>query len=273
MLDEQTLNATLTEWIPAASDLAHRALGELLPPEGSTVSSLAATVALPLLAALIGTLIGQWRPLGLKGHSHLQHLTAGILFSVVAVEILPEVIHRQTPFHLTLGFAAGVALMMSLAALSHRFQNEGGRADWPLTLMAGTAIDLFLDGVILVLTSEAVSTAGQTLSLALTIEMLTVSLSLSGTFKRRRLPRGTAFVASSGVLSTLGFGAVAGHWILPALPPESRDLVLSFGLAALLFLVTEELLVEPHREVDAPLSTLFFFSGFLAFLLLGQQHG
>jgi ZIP family zinc transporter len=48
------------------------------------------------------------------------------------------------------------------------------------------------------------------------------------------------------------------------------EIVLSFGLAALLFLVTEELLIEAHEETETPLLTLSFFVGFLLFLLLGM---
>ena len=47
------------------------------------------------------------------------------------------------------------------------------------------------------------------------------------------------------------------------------EIVLSFGLAALLFLVTEGLLTEAHEETEIPLLTLSFFVGFLLFLLLG----
>ena len=229
-------------------------------------------VALPLIAALLGTLMGHTRPLGVRGHSHLQHLTAGILFSVVAVEILPEVIHRQTPVQLTLGFAAGVAVMLLMARLSHDVGHQDGRRAWPLTLMLGTAIDLLLDGLILSLTYDAVVTAGRTLSLALAVELLTVSLTLAGTLRRRRIGWLPSFLAAGMIQSCLALGAFGGAFLLPLLPDPSRDVILSFGLAALLFLVTEELLVEPHRETDAPLSTVFFFLGFLVFLLIGQQH-
>jgi ZIP family zinc transporter len=43
-------------------------------------------------------------------------------------------------------------------------------------------------------------------------------------------------------------GSVVGMTVLPLLPDTAIDLILSFGLAALLFLVTEELLVEAHRK-------------------------
>ena len=44
--------------------------------------------------------------------------------------------------------------------------------------------------------------------------------------------------------------------------------MLAFGVAALLYLVTEELLVEAHETEDTPLATATFFAGFLALLLL-----
>lgn len=46
--------------------------------------------------------------------------------------------------------------------------------------------------------------------------------------------------------------------------------MLSFGLAALFFLVTEELLTEAHEETETLLLTSAFFVGFLLFLLLGM---
>ncbi len=46
------------------------------------------------------------------------------------------------------------------------------------------------------------------------------------------------------------------------------ELALSLGLAAHLFLVTEELLTEAHEEAETPLLTTSFFGDFLLFLLL-----
>jgi ZIP family zinc transporter len=44
--------------------------------------------------------------------------------------------------------------------------------------------------------------------------------------------------------------------------------VLGFATAALLYLVTEELLVEAHETTETPLLTAAFFIGFIAFLTL-----
>ena len=45
--------------------------------------------------------------------------------------------------------------------------------------------------------------------------------------------------------------------------------ILRFGVAALLYLVTEGLLTEAHKVEDTPLVTAMFFLGFLLPLLLG----
>lgn len=44
--------------------------------------------------------------------------------------------------------------------------------------------------------------------------------------------------------------------------------VLAFGLAALLYLVTEELLVEAHEVRENRVTTSMFFAGFLLLLMI-----
>lgn len=55
-----------------------------------------------------------------------------------------------------------------------------------------------------------------------------------------------------------------------ALPEHARLGMLTFGLMALLFLVTEELLVEAHEVEERSWVTALFFAGFLGLLLLDE---
>lgn len=48
------------------------------------------------------------------------------------------------------------------------------------------------------------------------------------------------------------------------------EVVLSFGAAALLYLVTAELLREAHEERESTSATAMFFVGFLVFLVVGM---
>ena len=62
----------------------------------------------------------------------------------------------------------------------------------------------------------------------------------------------------------LGF-AVLGSVLLTGASPAVLAGTLSFSLAALLYLMTEELLMEAHEVEDKSIATLVLFGGFLAF--------
>jgi ZIP family zinc transporter len=57
------------------------------------------------------------------------------------------------------------------------------------------------------------------------------------------------------------------------MPAPVQGGFLAFGLIALLYLVTEELLVEAHESEDRPWVTAMFFVGFLLLLLLDELVG
>jgi ZIP family zinc transporter len=63
-------------------------------------------------------------------------------------------------------------------------------------------------------------------------------------------------------------GALIGGTLLAGLAGPWLEGVLAFGAAALLYLVTEELLVEAHELPDTPLMTACFFVGFLVIFLI-----
>jgi ZIP family zinc transporter len=75
---------------------------------------------------------------------------------------------------------------------------------------------------------------------------------------RKRIVGATAWLAA-----LLLAGASAGTAILSGVSGAVLDAVSSFGMAAILYLVTEELLVEAHEVEETPLLTGTFFAGFL----------
>jgi ZIP family zinc transporter len=52
--------------------------------------------------------------------------------------------------------------------------------------------------------------------------------------------------------------------------PPLMAAILGFGVSALLYLVTEELLLEAHDTPDTPLITATFFLGFLIPIVLAH---
>ena len=79
-----------------------------------------------------------------------------------------------------------------------------------------------------------------------------------------------AVVAGLAVLLPIGaaVGIPVSH-----LPNFWLAAFFSFGLVALLYLVTEELLVEAHSVPERPWVTSLFFVGFLLILLLDEISG
>jgi ZIP family zinc transporter len=228
----------------------------------------------PVVAAIVGATVAAFRRPGPGMRSHLQHLAAGVVFSVVAVEILPDVIHRQHPWLLVVGFSLGVAMMLGLEWFAAR--SEGGEAGSSpsgahAALFASLGIDVFLDGLLIAISFNAGAKTGELLTVALAVELLSTGLALSATLGGSGMKPGRIVATSAAIFSLIVAGAAVGAWFAPYFAGPLLDLVLAFGLAALLFLVTEQLLVEAHKEPETPLSTALFFIGFLAFLLLGME--
>jgi ZIP family zinc transporter len=62
--------------------------------------------------------------------------------------------------------------------------------------------------------------------------------------------------------------AAIGAGMLDGLRGAGLKVTLTFGCAALLYLVTEELLVEAHEVPETALSTAMFFADFLLLLVI-----
>jgi ZIP family zinc transporter len=188
-----------------------------------------------------------------------------VVFAAAAAEILPQVMHDASPAATLIGGAAGVVVMLGLKSLE-------GRIRGPVALIGAIGTDLLIDGLVLGLAFIAGEKAGLLLTIALTLEVLflgvTVTEELGATIRSK--VRVVAITVALGLLKPLG--------TLVALPvatfqPHVIAGFLSFGLIALLYLVTEELLVEAHEKPDSPLISAMFFVGFLALLLIEEMIG
>lgn len=219
----------------------------------------------PLIAVLVGAIVAVLRPPGPALSSAIQHLAAGVVFAAAAAEILPQVVHGGSPAATLIGGAAGVVAMLSLKTLEDRFEG-------PLGMLGAVGTDILIDGLVLGLAFIAGAKAGLLLTIALTLEILflgvTVTEELGATVRSK-----IKIVAITGGLGLLlPLGVVLATPVV-SFPPAVIDGFLSFGLIALLYLVTEELLIEAHAKPDSPLISAMFFVGFLGLLLLEELMG
>ena len=95
------------------------------------------------------------------------------------------------------------------------------------------------------------------------------SSALGGPVARALITGPAATVATTSGLSVLVvIGGLLGASTLSSLGGSALSLVVATATAALLYLVTEELLTEAHATEDTRLLTATFFTGFLLVLVL-----
>ncbi len=226
---------------------------------------------LPVTAAVMGAVIAVFRPPTPIIRSHIQHLAAGVVFAVVAVELLPDITsHRKAYIQVAIGFLLGVGVMLALKTASHKLESRGD--EFPIGLLVGVGIDILLDGFLIGISFSAGVEEGILLTIALTLELLSLGLAVAAELGQVEKKRGKVILITTLLFLIIVVGAGLGSILVQYLSVAVLEIVLSFGLAALLYLVTEELLVEAHKEPETPLATGMFFVGFLVFLLFGMME-
>jgi ZIP family zinc transporter len=231
-------------------------------------------MAIPALVALGGGVLASvWSP-SQQARSLIQHFAAGVVLAALAVELLPEIGREHAPGLVLIGcFALGSLFMYGLKLwtmrLEHRAALSGAAEGISTGLLLATFIDVATDGFIIGAGFAAGGETGTILALGLSVELLFLGLALASA-----ATAGWRIIAISGALGgTVLTFALIGNVLLTGASHAVIGGALAFSAAALLYLVTEELLMEAHEVEEKPISTLVLFGGFLAFWsiqLLGQ---
>ena len=247
----------------------------------------------PIGATAIGAILATWAPPGPRVRSLVQHFAAGVVFSVVAVELLPDVVRGGAIPPVSVGFACGVAVMLLLRRLTEGAEGDesapvasvrvssSARAlpeqvaqavldKAPAGMLVAVGVDILLDGILLGVAFAAGAKEGLLLTIALSVELLSLGLAMASSLLARGTTRLSTIAIVVGLSLSLAVGAVIGDTVLHNAGVPLMSAVLAFGCAALLFLVTEELLVEAHEVPETMTAMAMFFAGFLLFLILGM---
>ena len=230
------------------------------------ISSSLLLMSIPAAVALGGGVLALlWCP-GRETRSLIQHFAAGVVLAALAVELLPEIGREHAPgLVLVAAFAVGSFFMFGLKVWTKRIEHTDGQESTfcgvPSGLLVATFLDVAMDGFIIGAGFAAGGTTGPILALGLSVELLFLGLALASD-----AARGWRIVlVSAGLGLTVFFFALLGSILLAGASPAVIGGILAFSAAALLYLVTEELLMEAHAVPERPISTLVLFAGFLAF--------
>ncbi|MFL9896181.1 MULTISPECIES: ZIP family metal transporter [Paraburkholderia] len=221
----------------------------------------------PLIAAGAGAFVASVKTPGARTTSVIQHFTGGIVFAAAALELLPQDrTHTTTP--VVIGFILGLMLMLGIRQMCSRLERRFENSSLPTGLIVVTAIDLIVDGLVLGIAFSAGEETGLILTIALTLEVLFLALSVSTALGAARVRRLWTLGVPVLLAALLSLSAVGGHALFSGLPPNFYAVLLGLGTVALIYLVTEELLVEAHEVPETAVATSAFFVGFIVFFII-----
>lgn len=217
-----------------------------------------------IVASLGGILAVFWNP-SHHTRSLIQHFAAGVVLAALAVEVLPELSREHAPWWVLIGsFAFGGILMYILKLWTIKIEaksEHSGNSKVNYGLIAAVFIDVSVDGFLIGAGFAADTTTGLVLALGLSVELLFLGLSLvSDAIKGWHVAMMTFLLSVTVLLFSL-----LGYYLLQGASNAIISSILAFGVAALLYLVTDELLIEAHVVEEKPSSTLWLFAGFLIF--------
>jgi ZIP family zinc transporter len=232
------------------------------------------TLMLPyiLMAAGAGLLGGVlalfWSPSG-EVRGAVQHFAAGAVLAAVASNVIPEVERTGTFLGIMGGFVLGGLAMIGLKWVVLKFeQEEKKKQQFPVGLAAAAAVDTFLDGAIISIGFSSGQQLGVLLAIALALELLFLTLSVGVELRKSNFKPWQGLAVTTGIAVLLLVGAFGANLIFGDASEATLAVVLSFGAAALIYLIAEELLVENIQAEETIFSTVMLFSGFLVLLAL-----
>jgi ZIP family zinc transporter len=235
---------------------------------------------IPFITMIFGGTMGVLFNVKSSIRSSLLHFAAGVIFAVVAVEIIPAIVSKHNIMGTTVGFFIGLAAMLAIRHFTRNSENKhkdelvhvsdsSAKVNtFPWGMLIGIGVDITIDGILLGVGFAAGQSEGVLLCVALSLEILVLGLVVSTELKNEKFAKKTIFLTVISLSLLFMIGGFIGSVMLSVVSADAINVILAFGLSALIFLVTEELLVEAHEIHDTPLSTAIFFIGFFIFLMI-----
>lgn len=227
----------------------------------------------PAAGYLFGGVIAEGITVSRRVLSMALHGTAGIIASIVAVQLLPLILQREyaviTISFMALGGVGFLALDSVASFASYRTGRrtcEESKGPWPLYI--GVALELFSDGL-LIGTGAIISTSlAIVLAVAQLISNIPEGLATMISFRGFGAERRSRAIILLTLALPIFLGVTVGYWALRGRPEIYQLCILAFSAGLLLTLIAEEIVPEAHKEErDSRINVLILVGTFFLFNL------
>jgi ZIP family zinc transporter len=245
-----------------------------------------ALIALPILGNYVGGALAEVLPVSRRTLSLALHAAAGIVLAVVGLELMPEALEADPAWVPILAFTAGALFFLALDKGVDRLQDMTASRSGtqvteesddensnPLTIYAGTSLDLFSDGVMIGTGALLDPGLGLLLALGQTPADLPEGFATIATLRSAKVARAKRLLFTAALAVPILLGATIGHFALRNASELVTLSVLALTGGALLSVVIEEIVPEAHRGRDSKLATVFLVGGFALFAAIATYVG
>lgn len=223
-------------------------------------------IFIPTLCILLSGLVAGFFKPSDQLSSITQHFAAGVVFAAVAKELVVKLGAQHNLYSLIIGFITGISTILLAKFISEKLEQKGNQ--FALGFIVSIFIDVFIDGLLIGIAFLAGEKGGVLITIALSIELTFLGLVTSATLNNKTISKWVQLCLIVFLAFTVPLAAFLGLTLFRHISPLFMNGVVAFGTSALLYLVTEELLVEAHEVKEKLWTPIFFLAGFLLILIL-----
>jgi ZIP family zinc transporter len=239
---------------------AHGSLrGQASRMQASRIPVLVPAVVGPALIMLLGGLAGGYLQISSNAVCASQYFSAGMILAVCG-SLATDLSEHGVAAALAVcaGFALGVAAMVFVKRIAEASEESDGTPStartamknfpWPLAF--AIAIDSLMDGLLIGLVGTEKPRAAPMMASVIALEMGALGLSFSASLQKYN--KRSRALCIFGMPLALVFGGIVGS--VATTPLKSSPLaytgIVAFAMAALVYLVTQELLSEAGEQAE-----------------------
>ena len=226
---------------------------------------------LPFAGNFAGALVAEAVSPSAAWRNRALHAAAGIVFAVVAVEIMPEALQALSGWQIAVAFLVGGAVYLVAQTIIER-RTEGGGRMWMIYLAVAT--DLFGDGLLIGSGTAVAASLGLVLAVGQVLADIPEGAATAITFRANDVPRARRILLSATFVLPVLVGAALSYLTLrnQSEAAQVAALVATSGLFTVA--VFEDMITEAHDAAeDTRTSTAFLLVGFAAFTLVSAGLG
>jgi len=219
----------------------------------------------------VGALVAEFTSFSDRWRNRALHAAAGIVFAVVAVEIMPQALEVLAGWQIAASFLIGGSVYLGVQALIER-RSAGRSRMWMIYLAVAT--DLFGDGLLIGSGSAVSASLGLVLAFGQVLADAPEGAAASATFAANDVPRKRRLLLTASFVLPATIGAAFSYLALRNQPEATQFAVLVATAGLFSVAAFEDMITEAHDAADdSRTSTAALLIGFATFTLVSAGLG